>query len=298
MTLKQLEYFLEIAKMGSVSKAAESLNISQPPLSLQLKSLEEELGTTLFIRSKQGLKITPEGVLLQNRAGTILDLVSEAKTDIQEKTGKQESLVRVGTIGSVNNRLLPQIIAKYNLSYPYVRFQVYEGSTEHILAELSEGSVDFGFVRRPFNISNFASKPIRDPLLAPGESDYFAIVGLPKFIDESMIDPETKSVPVEALQGRPLVIHQRYHKMIVSICQKHGFTPDIICENGEITSSLSWARAGIGLAVAPYTSTAINEDERLQTYRIKNVPMNPEVCIVWNPDNHLSGEVRAFIKAL
>ncbi len=298
MTLKQLEYFLEIAKMGSVSKAAESLNISQPPLSLQLKSLEEELGTTLFIRSKQGLKITPEGLLLQNRAGTILNLVNEAKTDIQEKTGKQESLVRVGSIGSVNNRLLPQIIAKYNLSYPYVKFQVFEGSTEHTLEELSKGEIDFGFVRRPFNIANFASKPIRDPLLAPGESDYFAIIGLPKFIDESMIDPETRSVPVEAMQGRPLVIHQRYHKMLVSICQKHGFTPDIICENGEITSSLSWARAGIGLAVAPFTSAAINEDQRLQTYRIKNVPMNPEVCIVWNPENDLSGEVRAFIRAL
>lgn len=298
MTLKQLEYFLEIAKMGSVSKAAESLNISQPPLSLQLKSLEEELGATLFIRSKQGLKITPEGLLLQTRAETILDLVSEAKNDVQEKTGKQESLLRVGTIGSVNNRLLPQIIAKYNLSYPYVKFQVYEGSTEYTLQELSMGNIDFGFVRRPFNIANFASKPIRDPMLTAGEGDYFAIVGLPKFIDESMIDPETKSVPVEALQGRPLVIHQRYHKMLVSICQKHGFTPDIICENGEITSSLSWARAGIGLAVAPYTSAALNEDQRLQTYRIRNIPMNPEVCIVWNPEHQLSNEVRAFIKVL
>ena len=298
MTLKQLEYFLEIAKMGSVSKAAESLNISQPPLSLQLKSLEEELNTALFIRSKQGLKITPEGILLRGRAEAILDLISEAKNDIQEKTGKKETVVRVGTISSVNNRLLPQIISKYSLSYPYVKFQVFEGSTDHTLSELSEGNIDFGFVRRPFNIANFASKPIKDPVLAPGESDYFAVVGLPKFIDERMIDPETRSLPVEALQGRPLVIHQRYHKLLVGICQKHGFHPNIICENGDIGSSLAWARAGVGLAVAPYTSAAMNEDERLQTYRIKSIPMNPEVCIVWNPDQQLSSEVRSFIKAL
>ena len=61
MTLKQLEYFLEIARMGSVSKAAQMLNISQPPLSMQLKALEDELGVPLFNRTKRGLEITPEG---------------------------------------------------------------------------------------------------------------------------------------------------------------------------------------------------------------------------------------------
>ena len=68
MTLKQLEYFLEIARMGSVSKAAQMLNISQPPLSMQLKALEDELGVPLFNRTKRGLEITPEGTLLQERA--------------------------------------------------------------------------------------------------------------------------------------------------------------------------------------------------------------------------------------
>ena len=73
MTLKQLEYFLEIARMGSVSKAAQMLNISQPPLSMQLKALEDELGVPLFNRTKRGLEITPEGLLpLLRKAGYTL----------------------------------------------------------------------------------------------------------------------------------------------------------------------------------------------------------------------------------
>lgn len=75
MTLKQLEYFLEIAKMGSVTRAAQSLNVSQPPVSLQLKLLEEELGSPLFIRDKRHLEITPAGTLLRERAQAILALL-------------------------------------------------------------------------------------------------------------------------------------------------------------------------------------------------------------------------------
>ena len=82
MTLKQLEYFLEIAKMGSVTRAAQSLNISQPPLSLQLKALEEELGAPLFLRDKRRLDITPEGRLLRERAQAILALLEETARDI------------------------------------------------------------------------------------------------------------------------------------------------------------------------------------------------------------------------
>ena len=298
MTLKQLEYFLEIARMGSVSKAAEALNISQPPLSLQLKSLEEELNTTLFIRSKQGLKITPEGLLLQSRAEAILELIDEAKSDIQEKTGNAETVIRIGTISSVNNQFLPDRIAGFKESYPKVRFQVFESGTDSVLADLAAGKIDLGFVRRPFNIAKFASRPVHSAVLKEGEVDFFCAIGLPEFFDTKTKPKEIGTAKVSVLQGKPLVIQRRFGKLLTGICQKSGFHPNIICENNEITSALAWASAGIGLAVAPYTSVALNRDDRLMTVRIEDIPMNPELCVVWDPERQMPTEARAFIKSI
>ena len=127
MTLKQLEYFLEIARLGNVTRAAQSLNISQPPLSLQLKSLEDELGTPLFRRDKRHLEITPAGKLLQERAQAILALLDETTGDIHALSTEKQITLRIATIGSVNNRLLPNLIARFSRDYFYVNFRVIEG---------------------------------------------------------------------------------------------------------------------------------------------------------------------------
>ena len=299
MTLKQLEYFLQIARMGSVSKAAQVLNISQPPLSMQLKALEDELGTPLFNRTKHGLEITSSGLLLQERAEVILAFLQETTHDLQKSSNAKECTLRIGSIGSINNRLLPEIIARFCRDYPYVSFQVHEGRTDMVLKDLQDGVIDFGFVREPFNLSTFRSLPIHDPVLKNGESDYFAAIAQPHFFSSYYTGANAdNSIPLQDLQGKPLVLHQRYREMLVALCRKHGFTPHIICENGEIQSSLSWAQAGIGIAVAPFTSAALNKDPSLVIRRLEGVLLSPQVCLIWNPASKLSTEARAFMQML
>lgn len=294
MTLKQLEYFLEIAKMGSVTWAAQSLNISQPPLSLQLKALEEELGAPLFLRDKRRLDITPEGRLLRERAQAILALLEETARDIQAVSQEKQVVIRIATIGSVNNRLLPDKISQFCTRYPYVNFQVIEGRTDTVLASLTEGHADLGFVREPFNVSSFRMVPIRDPALPPDELDYFVTIAKPHFYDA----PGSSPITLEELQDKPLVTHRRYREMLVSACRKKGFSPHIICENDEIQSSLSWARAGIGIAIAPYTSAVLNDDSSLVIRRLESMTFSPRVCLVWNQSMKLSSEALAFINLL
>ena len=98
MTLKQLEYFLAIAENGSITKAANSLRISQPPLSLQLKGLEEELGCQLFIRDKKNMIITPKGILLRERAHEIMDKVNETLLLMQSASEEERYTIHLGTI--------------------------------------------------------------------------------------------------------------------------------------------------------------------------------------------------------
>lgn len=298
MTLKQLEYFLEIARLSSITRAAQSLNISQPPLSLQLKALEEELGSPLFLRDKRHMAITPQGTLLKERVQAILALLDETVNDIRALSTERQITLRIGTIGSVNNRLLPELISRFSRDYPYVNFRVIEGRTESILALLGEDQADFGFVREPFNNTNFRSVPIHDPILGPDQSDCFVTIAQPQFYDHFYDAPAPKVIALDELQGKPLVIHQRFREMLISACRKRGFSPHIICENGEIQSSLSWARAGIGIAVAPLTSAALNTDPNLVVRRLDTLTFSPRVCLVWNQSHRLSTEALAFVNMI
>lgn len=291
MTLKQLEYFLEIAKMGSVTRAAQSLNVSQPPVSLQLKLLEEELGSPLFTRDKRHLEITPAGILLRERAQAILALLEETSRDIQLISQEKHMLIRIATIGSINSQLLPEKIARFCSDYPYVNFQVVEGPTESVLAALRENEVDIGFVREPFNVTSFHVVPIRNTVLPPGEADHFVALAKPYFFDNS----DGSAVPLEDLQGKPLVTHRRYREMLVTACRKHGFTPHIICENDGIQSSLSWAQAGIGIAIAPYTSAILNTDATLVIRHLEDLNFSPRACLIWSQSKKLFPEITAFV---
>ena len=181
MTLKQLEYFLAIAENGSITKAANSLRISQPPLSLQLKGLEEELGCQLFIRDKKNMIITPKGILLRERAREIMDKVNETLLLMQSANEEERYTIHLGTISSICNRVLPDKVLKLKERYPHVEFVLHEGSTTSILDMLADGTVDFGIVREPFNVGAYSSRPIRDTALGEGGQDYFTAIGKPNF---------------------------------------------------------------------------------------------------------------------
>lgn len=204
MTLKQLEYFLAIAENGSITKAANSLRISQPPLSLQLKGLEEELGCQLFIRDKKNMIITPKGILLRERAREIMDKVNETLLLMQSANEEERYTIHLGTISSICNRVLPDKVLKLKERYPHVEFVLHEGSTTSILDMLADGTVDFGIVREPFNVGAYSSRPIRDTALGEGGQDYFTAIGKPNFFPAD----DTQIVALTSLQDTPIIIHR------------------------------------------------------------------------------------------
>lgn len=253
---------------------------------------------SLFRRDKRHLEITPAGKLLQERAQAILALLDETTGDIHALSTEKQITLRIATIGSVNNRLLPNLIARFSRDYFYVNFRVIEGRTEHVLEHVTSGDVDFGFVREPFNTSHFRSVLIHDPALAPGQSDHFVTIAQPQFYDAYYEGDSRDTIEIDELKDKPLIIHQRYREMILGACRKRGFNPYIICENDEIHSSLSWARAGIGIAIAPYTSAILSIDPGLVIRRLTFTAFIPWVRLVWNPSCQLSSEALAFMNMI
>lgn len=292
MTLKQLEYFLAIAENGSITKAAASLRVSQPPLSLQLKSLEEELGCQLFIRDRKNMVITKKGLLLQAQAREIIDKVNETMLLMQLSQEESRVTIHIGTISSVCNRVLPGKILQLKELYPCLDFILHEDSTTSILGMLSNGDVDFGIVREPFNVSRYHSRLIRDSALGEDDEDCFVAVAHPSFFE----NPEEHVVPLSALRNKPIIIHRRYNDLFSNACRQLGFIPNIICQNDNIASSLSWAASKIGIAIAPYTSAIQNTDPELIIRRIDQPTIVSRAHLIWNRGTTLTQEQKAFIQ--
>ncbi|MCI8329736.1 MAG: LysR family transcriptional regulator [Oscillibacter sp.] len=294
MTLKQLEYFLAIAETGSITQAAERLHVSQPPLSLQLKALEDELGVPLFERTKRGLVITQSGRLLVRRTQEILEMLNLTVNEVRSKTTSPKVAIRVGTVNSVSSRLFPDWIYAYQCQYPHVDIQVSEESTTDILVALDDHKIDIGIVREPFNKDRYNCRLIQDDALEGHGQDGFVALADPAFYAGF----EQNAIPLSELRDFPLLLHRRYISMFTEYCKACGFIPNIICKNNDALSLLSWAKAGIGIAVLPFSASLLSMDSRLVRKEIIDPPIPSRVFAAWNRDVKLSEEAVRFLELI
>lgn len=155
MELRVLRYFLEVAREGNITHAAERLHISQPTLSKQLKSLEEELGKKLFIRGNYNVRLTDEGMLLRKRAEDILDMVGKTEEEFKalgEITGGD---VRIGCAESDGMKYLAQRVKSLQERYPRFRLHLYSGNTEDVEERLDRGLLDFAVLAQEVDLSKY-----------------------------------------------------------------------------------------------------------------------------------------------
>lgn len=155
MDIRVLHYFLTIAKVGSISTAAQELHMTQPPLSRQLKALEDELGTPLFFRRKEGMVLTPKGELLQQYAQNIVRLTAQAEQDL---TSDESALSGDIYLGSAETCALCPIFDAMRVleqANPRLKLHVYSGNTLDILKKLDEDSLDLGVVYEPAGAADY-----------------------------------------------------------------------------------------------------------------------------------------------
>ena len=151
MEIRQLEYFRKIAQTGSINEAARQLNMSQPPLSYQLKLLEEELDVVLFERSRQGVTMTEAGKLLYQRSEELLQFADSTKLEVSQ-IGKRQVL-RLGMTSTTVGPILPKISA-FVQKHPEVTFEVHDGSTYSLADLLRSGIIDVSVVRTPLQLDD------------------------------------------------------------------------------------------------------------------------------------------------
>ncbi len=155
MEIRVLRYFLEVAREGSVTHAAQRLHISQPTLSKQLKDLESELGKKLFVRSSFSVRLTDEGMLLRRRAEDILDMVDKTADEFKALGQITGGDIHIGCAESDSIKHLARRMKAVQGQYPGIRVHLYSGDTDDLAERLERGLLDFAVIAQAVDLSKY-----------------------------------------------------------------------------------------------------------------------------------------------
>lgn len=156
MEIRVLKYFLMAAREENITKAANLLHLTQPTLSRQLMQLEEELGVTLFKRSKHRIILTEDGMLLRRRAEEIVSLAEKTKDDFLHKTAHLTGTVAIGSGELRSSRYLMQLISDFQKTNPLVQFTLYSGNSDNIKERIERGLLDIGLLQKPVDVTKYS----------------------------------------------------------------------------------------------------------------------------------------------
>ena len=180
MDFRKLEYFVTVADEGSITAAAGRLHMSQPPLSTQLKLLEEELGVRLFERGSRSIRLTDAGKMLYQRARGILDMAADAEREVKDFGDGLQGSLRLGVISSAGSGRFYANIRSFKARYPRVLFEIREGNTYALLELLRQGQIEAALLRTPFVTEGMKCRYLeREAMMAVGAREYFDGILLP-----------------------------------------------------------------------------------------------------------------------
>lgn len=164
MEIRLLKYFLAVAREGSISAAAETLHVTQPTLSRQLKDLETQLDTTLFLRGNRNIALTDDGLLLRKRAEEIISLVEKTENDFLHNDDIISGDIYIGCGETDAMRIISRITKEIQSDYPHVKVHLLSGNADDITEKLDNGLLDFCVIIEPFDIKkyDFIQLPVKD----------------------------------------------------------------------------------------------------------------------------------------
>jgi LysR family nitrogen assimilation transcriptional regulator len=254
MNLKQLEYFVHVAELGSFSKAAVVLNIAQPALSRQVRLLETDLHVTLLMRNGRGVVLTEAGKRLFDHSVGILQLVSRVRDDVEGSRDEPAGRIVVGLPPSMGRVLSLPLVEGFRRALPKARLAIVEGLSAHLSEWISTGRVDIGLLYNPDPQPALEVTPVLEEPL--GLVSPAAKGGARKA-------KEKDTITLAELAEYPLIVPERSHairKLMETQAALAGHKLNVALEVSSVQSILDLVRAGHGHAVLTPTALAASGD--------------------------------------
>ncbi len=280
MEIKQLEYFRAIVEAGTISGAARELHMTQPPLSYQIKMMEEELKVSLFLRGTKRITLTEAGKTLYEQAEKILTLTELTKSEVLKSS--QATTLHIGMTPSTVS-MMSNYLQQFARRYPQIRFDIHEGSTFTLKEQIENQQVDITTLRTPIALSGCEVKSLaKERLLAMAIPEY------PLFEGKT-------SVSLHELMDQPLILSRRYQKYMLSVFEKAGVTQNIYCACEDARTALIIAEKGLGIAILP--ASMLKQSEKLKAWEIKDADLATEILLVWRK-GRVAVEVKKFLEMM
>lgn len=255
MELRHLRYFVAVAEELNFTRAAERLCMAQPPLSAQIRQLEEELGAQLFERGKRSVYLTQAGRHFLERSRAILAAVESAKEEVRSAAGGEIGRLSIGfSASSILTGVLPAALRTFQTDHPSVELRMHEMPSMHQIDGIHQRSLDIGIVRK---------QEIRPPVGVAMEEWYSAplIAALPK--NHGLRN--ANGVNFRDLKDFPLIVFPKdggnglYWK-VLSLCAEAGFRPRLMHEARDAATMVGLVAAGFGVAILPSDSQCIRQE--------------------------------------
>ncbi|MFZ5735281.1 MAG: LysR substrate-binding domain-containing protein [Pseudomonadota bacterium] len=248
MNLKQLEYFMHVAELGSFSKAAMVLDVAQPALSRQVRGLETELRQQLFLRNGRGVALTEAGRRLFDHSVAIMQMVAHAREDLGASRDAPVGRVTIGLPPSIARQLTLPLIDHFKRALPVARLAIVEGLSSHIVEWVTTGRADVGLVYNPDAQSGIEITPLlQEPL------------GLVSHAPTAKRRAAAAPLPFKDLSNYPLIVPERVHAMrrlLENEAALAGVKLDIAWEVSSVPSIIELVCAGYGHAVLTRSGVA------------------------------------------
>ena len=252
MELRHLRYFAAVARELNFSRAAQQLHIAQPPLSRQIRQLEDELGAELFDRSARPLRLTPAGQFFQGQAAQLLERLTEVRAATLRIARGRRVWFSIGFVPSTLYGVLPEVIRRFRAAQPSVEVGLSELTTVQQLEALKAGRIDVGFGRLRFDDTSIAGEVVTE------EAVIAALPAGHRLARHKRLS--LAKLSAEALLLYPAKPRPSYADQVLEMFQSRGLQPVVALEANEMQTAIGLVVAGIGYALVPRSVQGLHRE--------------------------------------
>ncbi|WP_226580914.1 cidABC operon transcriptional activator CidR [Halobacillus litoralis] len=284
MDIRHLQYFIEVARHKSFTKAASHLFISQPTISKMIKNLETDLGVELFERSRKKVVLTDAGRLILSQAKTIDKAFQNLQTQLDDLIGLQKGHIRIGLPPIMDAEQFIQILGGFHEQYPHITFQLMEDGAKKIEENIMQEELDVGITVLPTREEIFdyffllkeelvAVLPTAHPLAGQEE------IHLEQLKHDSFI-----------LFNKDFVLNDR----IISTCKKAGFLPNVISESSQWDFIGKMIASNFGISLLPKSVAGLLKED-VRTTKVAEPSVAWELAIIWPKEQYISYAAKEWL---
>jgi len=290
MDFRRLSYFLTVAEFGHITRAAESLGMQQPPLSQQIRLLEEEVGVALLERHPKGVRLTEAGRMLEKEASQLLADFEAMQTRMRAFVRGELGLLRLGFTSSVAaHTFTPDTLRMLRQRYPGVCLEVREDNAADLTTAIREGRLNCGVIRVPVFLPDGLTY---EELFEEG-----AVVAIP--VDHPLAKQPSQPISLNQLDGEALVLVRRHgapglYANLLAHCEREGIRVRIAAEVERMMTNVNLVAAGAGLSVLPASMRGVHAKSVVYRRLTSSPPFRAPLTMVYRT-NDCAGPTAVFM---